>query len=454
MRSLKIAGLALNGLRRTPLRATLTTLGVTIASAAIVTMVALALGIQRQVEVPFQALGLFNNIQVKPKDDPGQVANLPMGQAFGSSPGQASDQPAGQVAGPPLDDAALERIEQVPGVVIAYPDVRLRGIKIRHGDKEETAIGVAMPREASLFNITDEILIAGRFFSEGTEPETILGAQLLRGLGFKSPQDALGATVTIEAVGLSPEGGKSFTFQRKQLTLTVVGVYEAPPLLPGFAHRGILLPVELMKHVPGVNFESALNRLKAGGKVAGAGYASATVRVRNPSELAAVEEQVRAMGFQTRTVLSQLQGMRMGFLAIQLLLALVGTIAMVIAALGIVNTLLMSVLERYQEIGLCKAIGASDGDLLVLFLTEAGIIGLLGGLSGLLLGWLASLGLESAAAAYARSQGVLGDLALFAFPLWLLAATVGFAVVVSILAGIYPALRAARVDPIRALRAQ
>ena len=68
MRALKIAGLALNGLRRSPLRVTLTTLGVTFATGALVTMIALALGVQRQVETPFRALALLNNIQVKPEE--------------------------------------------------------------------------------------------------------------------------------------------------------------------------------------------------------------------------------------------------------------------------------------------------------------------------------------------------------------------------------------------------
>ena len=134
------------------------------------------------------------------------------------------------------------------------------------------------------------------------------------------------------------------------------------------------------------------------------------------------------------------------------LLASVGTVALVVAGLGIINTLLISVLERYQEIGICKAIGASDGDLVVLFLTEAGIIGLLGGVGGLLLGRVVSWLLEMGVNAYARSQGLTAHLDLFAFPLWLLAATVLFAVVISVLAGVYPALRAARVDPIQALR--
>src|SRR5208337_4029299 len=154
MRSLKIAGLALNGLRRSPLRVTLTTLGVTFATGALVTMVALAVGVQRQVETPFRALALLNNIQVKPEE------------------------PAGGSKPPRLDDEALARLEKLPGVALAYPDSHVKGIKIRYGDKEATAIGLAMPREASLVNMADEILVAGRFFDEGNQPEAILGLQV------------------------------------------------------------------------------------------------------------------------------------------------------------------------------------------------------------------------------------------------------------------------------------
>ena len=217
------------------------------------------------------------------------------------------------------------------------------------------------------------------------------------------------------------------------------------------AQNGIFLPIEVMKQLRGMYLESAWNIVETGGDLKSAGYGSATVRVRDPGDLDVVEKRIRGMGFQTKTMLARLQDMRRFFLAIQVLLSVVGTIALTIAALGIANTLLMAVLERFQEIGVCKAIGASDGDLFVLFLTEAGIIGLLGGLSGIALGWLMSCGLEAAATVYANRQGVTGRLDLFAFPLWLLAASLGFAIVVSVVAGIYPALRAARVDPIRAV---
>lgn len=428
MRVLEIAGLAIQGLRRSPLRVALTTVGVTFATGMLVTMVALSLGIQRQVEAPFRALSLLNNIEVRPQERKGK------------------EKP------PRLTDEKLAEMEKLPGVAVAYPDAHVKNIHLRYGGKETTAIGLAMPAEAALLDISQEILIAGRMFDEGNEHETIVGKQVVTDLGFKSPQDALGKVVTVETAELTAKDGNKLEAVKRQQPMTVVGVYEAPAIMGLRAKNVMFVPIEMMKQLPGMYMESAWSLIEAGGDVKAIGYGSATVRVRDPNDLDAVEKQIRAMGFQTKTMLARLHDMRKFFFVVQLLLTVVGTIALTIAALGIANTLLMAVMERFQEIGLCKAIGASDGDLFVLFLTEAGIIGLLGGLSGVALGWLLSFGMEAAATVYAHHHDISGRLDLFAFPFWLLAAAMGFAVVVSVVAGIYPALRAARVDPIRALR--
>lgn len=429
MRTLWIVRLALGGLRRTPLRVALTSLGVAIASGALVSMVAFALGIQKQAETPFKKLGLLNNIDVTPKRGDDAEAE------------------------PMLDETALEKMQAIPGVALAYPDFRTGDIKIVAGEKSESGVAIGLPREAALLGFMQELLVAGDFFSVGDAPEAILGERLAKDLGFASPEEAVGSTLTLEAGGLSPENAATFKFERKEFKATVVGVHSMPGMGPRFASHSVLLPVELMKEIPGIKFAPALANLRAGGSGNEAGYQRATVRVERPSVLAAVEVKVQAMGFDTRTLLGQLEEMRAFFVFLDVLLASVGTVALVVAGLGIVNTLVMSVLERRQEIGIYKAIGASDGDLVILFLTEAGLIGILGGVGGLLLGRGVSQILQMAANAYARSQGVTIHLTLFDFPIWLLLATVTFAAAVSVLAGVYPAVRAARIDPIRALRA-
>jgi len=311
---------------------------------------------------------------------------------------------------------------------------------------------MGLPREAPLAGGTEEILIAGEYFTLGDEAQVICGRRLARDLGFDTPEEAIGAELTIEASGLSPQASTSFQFEQKEVPVKVVGIYEVGRVMPGPMARTVLLPMDLMKGIPGVRFKPAMDFLKAGKEATQAGYSGVTVRVRRHDDLKPVEQAIQEMGFKTRTLLSQLEEMRTFFIFVDVLLASIGAIALAVAALGIINTLLMAVLERYQEIGIYKAIGASDGDLVVLFLTEAGVIGLLGGAGGVTLGWSASWILEAIVNAYARSEGVTAYLDVFAFPAWLLAATILFAALVSILSGVYPALRAARIDPIRALR--
>jgi len=190
MRGWKIALLALGGLCRTPLRATLTALGVAIASGALVSMVAFALGVQQQIETPVKLLSLLNDIQVSPKEGD-----------------EAKDAPV-------LDEAAVERLSRLPGVATAFPNIRVRGVKVRRGEKSENCLAMAMPRGAALLGVADELLVAGRFFGADFEPEAILDAQVARSLGFAAPREALGARLTLEAGGLSPERAESFTFQK------------------------------------------------------------------------------------------------------------------------------------------------------------------------------------------------------------------------------------------------
>jgi putative ABC transport system permease protein len=426
VRAWRIAQLAIGGLRRAPLRVVLTTLGVAIASSAMVAMVAFALGLQRQVETPFRLLDLLKDIQVSSKKEDSK-------------------------AGPVLDDAALNRMEQVRGVALVYPDIRIKGLKVTRGRETSSGVALAMPREVLMLGEVGDVLVAGRFFEERGKPEAVLGKQLVRDLGFETPQKAIGGKVTLEATGMSAAGGKNFTFQHKKIEVVVVGVLDIPPVMSRYAMHAVLLPMAVMREIPRMYDEATLALMRSGKNATGS-YPGATVRVGQPSDLESVEKQIQAMGFRTRTLLSQFEEMRTFFVFLDVLLGSVGAVALLVAALGIVNTLVMSVLERYQEIGIYKALGASDGDLVVMFLTEAAIIGLLGGLGGLAIGWSTSWVLEIIVNYYAQGRGVSGHLALFTFPVWLLLATVLFSVVVSVLAGVYPALRAARIDTIRVLR--
>jgi putative ABC transport system permease protein len=155
-----------------------------------------------------------------------------------------------------------------------------------------------------------------------------------------------------------------------------------------------------------------------------------------------------------RTVFSvsdALAGARNAFIIVDIVLGLIGSIALAVSSLGIVNTMVMSILERTREIGIMKAIGAGNRDIRRIFLLEATAIGLAGGVLGIVLGWAVGKTINFAANLYIQNQGGTPG-TLFSLPVWLIAGAIGFSVLVSLLAGSYPASRAARLDPIQALR--
>ncbi len=129
----------------------------------------------------------------------------------------------------------------------------------------------------------------------------------------------------------------------------------------------------------------------------------------------------------------------------------VAMIAITVASLGIINTMVMSILERYREIGIMKAVGASEKDVKKIFFFESAMIGFLGGVFGLALGWVVSIIINQVANHFLAKQGV-PYVDYFSFPWWLCLGAVVFSILVSLAAGVYPALRAARVDPVVALR--
>jgi putative ABC transport system permease protein len=180
-------------------------------------------------------------------------------------------------------------------------------------------------------------------------------------------------------------------------------------------------------------------------------YSSVSVRVKNPAQIRAIEDAIKKMGFNTFSILDATRSLQQFFAVLDLFLGIFGSLALAVASIGIVNTLVMAILERRREIGIMKAIGASDADVKRLFFAEAGAMGILGGIIGVALGWAIGQIINLGTNIYLKRQSLPPE-HFWSVPLWLVGSAILFAFVVSLISGLYPASRAARLDPVQALR--
>ncbi len=155
-----------------------------------------------------------------------------------------------------------------------------------------------------------------------------------------------------------------------------------------------------------------------------------------------VRKEITAVGYSTSAPENLIASVRRYLHVVEIVLTSVGAIALVVAALGIANAMLAAVRERRREIGVLKAIGSRDRDILRIFLVEAGVLGLVGGALGAVAGWLIAQIVGGVVNGYLVEQGLLGI--QLELPLTTMLATVAGSTILAILAGTLPAVRAAR----------
>ena len=169
-----------------------------------------------------------------------------------------------------------------------------------------------------------------------------------------------------------------------------------------------------------------------------------------------ISEKIKEMGYQAYTPQEYIQGINSFFTILQLVFGGVGAVALIVAAIGIANTMAMAILERTREIGLMKAVGATNRDVLSIFLGEAAGIGFIGGIVGVALGWGSSSFVNFVLVGYLNNQANANGTApltqAVVTPLWLPILGLVFATLVGLISGLYPALRAATLLPVTALK--
>lgn len=180
-------------------------------------------------------------------------------------------------------------------------------------------------------------------------------------------------------------------------------------------------------------------------------YTSAKLQADDMDNVEELSNTIRSMGYNVSSNIEYINAMKSQFAMVQAVLGGIGAVSLLVAAIGIANTMLMSIYERTKEIGVMKVIGCSLRNIGEMFLLEAGFIGLAGGLIGNILSLLMSAGIN---AVVSGSGMVSGGAGISYIPPWLMLLSMGFAVLVGMTAGFFPAMRAMKLSPLAAIRSE
>ncbi|MFC1659984.1 ABC transporter permease [Gemmatimonadota bacterium] len=480
---------AVGNLYKTRLRTFLTAFGVAIGIGAMTSMVSIGTGTQRHVEEVFNQQNILTAITVLPgrasvpgprsgRVDPDRRGGPDPGAAPGPGPEESTGTPTASDTFPSLDAKAVELLGALPGVRHAYPVATVPGLltadDARHfvtldamppevlaEDLESGRISLLAGRAYELGELDGVVLsrpTAATLLSPDELPETLVG----RRVHFLIAQadERVGGPAAGPGIGLPPalrslpfasllQGFGRVGVSSVRLQLQVLGVVEGSTSFGDFLGTAVYVPFELIQPLYSHAFRDLESVLT--GEVSGGQFSRVQVVADDILAVEEVQTAIEGLGYQTSSILDQLTEMRRAFVLINSFLATIGGVSLFVATMMIINTLVMAVLERRREIGLLKSLGASSNDVIRLFLTEAASIGLLGGIGGLLLGFVVA----RITAAIVNIQVVRSGaraVDLVAYPLWLVVGGLALAIGVSIVAGLYPARRAAQVDPVVALR--
>jgi putative ABC transport system permease protein len=451
MKPRDLTDLALRNLRESILRNALTTLGIAVGVASFVAIISIGVGLQQLASRRLSESGLFDTILVTPKTN-----FRGMGRP---QPEPESDKPPR-----PLDEAARKEFEKLPNVVEVYPQIRFF-TEVRFNNKPFATVVAGMPdssRNSGSFDgmqgryfssiAADEAILQIEFAKElSDQPSSLLGQDLI--LRYAERQALHSSTTSNDTPATQPDSSSGgFSVVPKELRLKIVGVVETEPAAGygGYGSARLLIPLATASTLRAAQ----VNDLRDIVRDSGAGkttYASLSVRAKSPSQVDALESSIKKMGFRAFSLLDASKSLRIFFTVFDLLVGIFGSLALAIATLGIVNTLVMAILERRREIGVLKALGASDSDVQQLFFVEAGVMGLLGGVLGVASGWALGRAITFGTNTYLARQN-LNPVQLTSVPWWLALAALVIAVLVSLAAGLYPASRAAKLNPVDALR--
>ena len=436
--------IALKDLRRQPIRTLLTIFALAISTVILVTLLSISLGARKGI---VQALGLdtsLSSIVVTPNQS---VTTSLLGGSV-----QVANEKANRI-----DDTTLQNIAALPHVVSAQPTASLWELKtFTVADSPKTFISQAQGIATS----SPPPLQAGKSFSSDNAHEVILGASYAQemGLAESTLETLIGKTLTFTTQNAYRGEGavipgfpstraeqETFTQKTTQLTATIIGVTKQ-----GSSANQLLLPMEWARAIKTTHTYTAQGTLTSEDQIAKNGYSSILLTADDNANVEAITKKVAEKGYGFSSTQQQIERIDSLTTIMWGLFGSIALISLITACLGIANTMLTTISEQRFTIGVWRAVGARQHTIALQFISQAAIVGLLGGLLGAAVGWGASRWI-SAYVMRLLEQQQLPAVDIVQTSPTLLASCVAAAVILACIAGIYPALRASKQDPSEAL---
>lgn len=417
-----LAKTSFGNLGRHPVRTLLSAIGVTVGILTIVTMLSLGVGVQEEIIQQFRSAGL-ETVNVRPVTEE-------------RSPYTPFAEPRRTVI---ITPDLIEELKARDDVVEIRPRVSVPWGATVYLQMGEDRLAVRVTSPETIWGMSDPFakppeVLAGEELADSTQGEIVVTETSLAALGYEEQADL--EEVIGQEVALVLEAPRGDT---QSFPLRVVGVLEGSEYFGAQIGLADALALKAWWY----NDPEILEH---------EGYDLLTIKAASLNDATKIVQQLQERGFEVESLRTVLDMVNRALAVLQIMLGSVGGLALFVASIGIANTMVMAVYERTREIGILKAIGASPGNIRALFMAEAALIGLVGGVVGTIGGWLLGLGLNQGILALLRWQEIPVEGTFFVVSWWLVVLALGFATVVGLLAGLYPAARAARLHPLDALR--
>lgn len=391
MRFIDILKLSLRMFRARTMRTLLTILGMSIGIAAILFLISLGYGLQKT---------LLERITTSDA-----LATLDIAEDRGK--------------GVAINTDSIKKIRDLSGVTDTIPAVRLRG----QGKFSEITLDLDTLGSSAIFlRLEGMKVLEGQLLSN--EPKTLVITSGIAKAFEKSPENMVGKNLALTV--FIPVENQEKTVAQGPEEFRIIGIVESDENVAYFSLE---------------DFPEAIT-----GK-----YDMLKVRTQSAEHTSAIREEIIKIGFSVSSISDTISQANKVFRAIQIILMIFGLVALVVSAIGMFNTMTIALLERTEEIGIMKSIGASRMSISMMFIVESTLMGFLGSIVGIGIGFLGGEICNYLLNFIAtRLGGIRVD--LFFIPLWFVAIIVAFGSFVGFFTGLFPARQASRIDPLDALR--